>query len=332
LRPRENTFNHEGITNGNTIKTLNRRRLLPSTSALAAFEAVARLNSFSAAAEELALTQGAISRQIALLEDLLQRPLFERGSRGVTPTEEARSYARSIGEALTLIRSATLDAMTAGQGSSLALAILPTFGTRWLMPRIRGFVAKHPDITLNFATRIGRFDFEAEGLDAAIHVGTPDWPGADCTFLLDELLEPMCSPQFLAENPIDRHEDLSRLTLLQLPSRPGAWEYWFSRLGVEARPSRSMWFEQLSTAAQACVAGIGVALLPRFLVETELAARTLVSAWPHPIASPSAYYLVAPKAKSHKRPIQLFRTWLLEEIQNDNAHIARGISERHTSG
>ncbi len=116
---------------------LANRRLLPSSSALAAFEAVARLGSFSAAAGELALTQGAISRQIAVLEEQLQLRLFDRGARGVTPTEEARAYARSIAEALTLIRSATLEAMTRSQGNSLTLAILPTFGTRWLMPRIR---------------------------------------------------------------------------------------------------------------------------------------------------------------------------------------------------
>lgn len=297
------------------MMSLTQRRLLPSTSALAAFEAVVRLGSFSAAADELALTQGAISRQISVLEGLLQKPLFTRGSRGVTPTEAAEAYARSIGEALILIRSATLAAMTNAQGNSLSLAIPPTFGTRWLMPRIRSFVALHPDITLNFATRIGRFDFEAEGLDAAIHVGTPDWPGAACSFLMSEVVEPMCSPQFLAENPIARPEDLARLTMLQLSSRVGAWEHWFAQLGVTARPTRTMWFEQFATAAQACMAGLGVALLPRFLVETELAAGTLVSAHGRPLPSPSAYYLVAPKATSHRRPVQVFRSWLLSEIR-----------------
>lgn len=297
---------------------LNQRRLLPSTGALAAFEAVARLGSFSAAAAELALTQGAISRQIALLEAQLQTKLFDRGSRGVTATEEASAYAASIGEALLLIRSASLKAMTKAQGNSLALAILPTFGTRWLMPRIPGFVARHPDITLHFATRIGRFDFATEGLDAAIHVGTPDWPGAVCTFLMDEVVEPMCSPQFLAENPVRTPQDLASLTLLQLPSRRGAWDHWFRQLGLEARPARSMWFEQFATAAQACSAGIGVALLPRFLVEAELLAGSLVSAWPEPVVSPSAYYLVAPHATSLHRPVRQFRDWLLAEIAADS--------------
>jgi len=295
--------------------SLNQRRLLPSTSALAAFEAVARLGSLSAAADELALTQGAISRQISLLEDLLQARLFRRGSRGVVPTEIASAYARSIAEALLLIRSSTLAAMTNTQGNSLSLAILPTFGTRWLMPRIPRFVAKHPDITLNFATRIGRFDFEAEGIDAAIHIGTPDWPGAECTFLMNELVEPMCSPQFLADHPIHAPQDLAGLTLLQLASRKGAWDHWFAQLGVAAGPARSMWFEQFATAAQACIAGIGVALLPRFLVEAELASGALVPAYPHPVVSPSAYYLVAPKSKNHRRPIRLFQEWLLAEVQ-----------------
>ncbi len=299
--------------------SLNQRRLLPSTSALAAFEAVVRLGSFSAAADELALTQGAISRQISVLEDLLQAPLFNRGSRGVVPTEIASAYAQSIAEALLLIRSATLAAMTNTQGNSLSLAILPTFGTRWLMPRIPGFVARHPDITLNFATRIGRFDFEAEGIDAAIHIGPPDWPGAECTFLMSEHVEPMCSPQFLAANPIRAPQDLAGLTLLQLASRKGAWDHWFAQLGVTPGPPRSMWFEQFATAAQACIAGIGVALLPRFLVEAELASGALVPAYPHPVVSPSAYYLVAPKSKSHRRPIRLFQDWLLAEVQRGGA-------------
>jgi LysR family glycine cleavage system transcriptional activator len=293
---------------------LNQRRLLPSTSALAAFEAVARLGSFSAAAAEMALTQGAISRQIAVLEEQLQVRLFERGGRGATPTEEARAYARSIGEALLLIRSSTLDAMTGSQSNSLTLAILPTFGTRWLMPRIPGFVAAHPDITLNFATRIGKFDFEAEGIDAAIHIGAADWPGAQCTFLMNEQVEPMCSPQFLKENPIRTPQDLGGVTLLHLISRANAWEHWFRSLGLEAPHARAMRFEQFSTAAQACIAGLGVALLPRFLVETELASGQLVSAYRHPVTSPSAYYLAAPKAKSEKRPVVLLRDWLLAQV------------------
>jgi len=136
---------------------------------------------------------------------------------------------------------------------------------------------------------------------------------------MNELVEPMCSPQYLAANPVAAPQDLAGLTLLQLASRRGAWDHWFAQLGVAAGPSRSMWFEQFATAAQACIAGIGVALLPRFLVEAELTAGTLVSAYPHPVVSPSAYYLVAPRSKSHRRPIRLFQDWLLAEVQREQS-------------
>ncbi len=146
------------------------------------------------------------------------------------------------------------------------------------------------------------FDFEAEQIDAAIHIGQPDWPGASCTFLMTETVEPMCSPQLLEEHPVESPLDLGALTLLHLASRPGAWDHWFESLRLQTPPSRSMRFEQFSTAAQACMAGLGVALLPRFLVAAEIESGALVPAYPHPVVSPSAYYLVAPKAKSERRP------------------------------
>lgn len=290
------------------------RRLLPSTSALAAFESVARLGSFSSAADELSLTQGAISRQIAGLEDQLGILLFERSSRGVALTEAGRAYAKAIGAALSQIRTASLQAMTKRHGDTLNLAMLPTFGTRWLLPRIPRFVAAHPEITLNFATRIGIFDFEQDGLDVAIHIGQPNWPGAECTFLMDEMVAPVCSPDFLAQNPISTPADLAQQPLLHMASRPGAWTHLFETLGIEATPSPGMRFEQFASVAQACSAGLGLALMPLFLIEAELAAGTLVQAYPQQVRSLSSYYLVAPITKMEFRPIALFRSWLMEEV------------------
>jgi Transcriptional regulator len=291
------------------------RRLLPSTAALAAFESVARLRSFSAAAEELALTQGAISRQVSGLEDLLGALLFERTSRGVVLTSAGAEYAKSVGAALSQIRSASLQAMTKRHSDTLNLAILPTFGTRWLMPRIPGFVARHPEITLNFATRIGIFDFDRDGIDMAIHIGQPDWPGADCTFLMEEMVAPVCSPSFLAEHPVARPEDILALPLLHMASRPGAWTHWFQSLGVAGGPAQGMRFEQFGSVAQACAAGLGVALMPVFLIDSELATGQLVQAYPHQVRSPSAYYAVAPLTKTDFRPVVAFRSWLLEEVE-----------------
>ncbi|EUB97933.1 transcriptional regulator, LysR family [Rhizobium sp. CF080] len=290
------------------------RKLLPSTSALAAFDSVARLGSFSAAAEELSLTQGAISRQVSGLEEQLGVQLFDRTSRGVGLTSAGADYAKAVANALSQIRSASLAVMTKRHSDQLNLAILPTFGTRWLMPRIPQFVARHPEITLNFATRIGVFDFDRDGIDMAIHIGQPDWPGAECTFLMEEMVAPVCSPAFLAAHPIRKGEDLLRLPLLHMASRPGAWNHWFESLGVSGTPLQGMRFEQFGSVAQACIAGLGVALMPLFLIDSELASGQLVEAFPHQVRSTSAYYAVAPMSKADFRPVVAFRAWLLEEI------------------
>jgi DNA-binding transcriptional LysR family regulator len=290
------------------------RKLLPSTSALAAFDSVARLGSFSAAAEELSLTQGAISRQVSGLEEQLGVQLFDRTSRGVGLTSTGADYAKAVANALSQIRSASLQVMTKRHSDQLNLAILPTFGTRWLMPRIPQFVARHPEITLNFATRIGVFDFDRDGIDMAIHIGQPDWPGAECTFLMEEMVAPVCSPAFLGSHPIKKGEDLLRLPLLHMASRPGGWDHWFESLGVSGTPSQGMRFEQFGNVAQACIAGLGVALMPLFLIDSELATGQLVEAFPHQVRSTSAYYAVAPMSKTGFRPVVAFRAWLLEEV------------------
>jgi DNA-binding transcriptional LysR family regulator len=295
------------------------RKLLPSTSALAAFDSVARLGSFSAAAEELSLTQGAISRQVSGLEEQLGALLFDRTSRGVLLTAVGQDYAKAVAHALAQIRSASLQVMTKRHSDQLNLAILPTFGTRWLMPRIPAFVARHPEITLNFATRIGVFDFDRDGIDMAIHVGPmgekgPEWPGAECTFLMEETVAPVCSPAFLASHPIEKPEHLLHFPLLHMASRPGAWTHWFESLDIAGTPSQGMRFEQFGSVAQAAIAGLGVALMPLFLIDSELASGQLVEAFPHQVRSPSAYYAVAPISKSQFRPVVAFRSWLIEEV------------------
>lgn len=291
------------------------RRLLPSTSALAAFDAVARLGSFSTAAQELSLTQGAISRQIANLEAQLSTVLFVREGRGASLTETGRSYHAAIASALAAIRSASLDAMTRRHADTLTLAIPPTFGTRWLMPRIRGFVEKNPGITLNFATRIRPFDFAAENIDAAIYVGESVWPGADMVMLMGETVVPVCSPGFQALHRPASPADLKGLPLLHLKSRPSAWKRWFEDCGEAGGNTDGMTFEQFVTIAQACVAGLGVALLPVFLAATELQSGQLVVAVHRPTTSGAGYYLVHPKGQGARGPLATFKRWLVEEAQ-----------------
>ncbi|WP_315925513.1 LysR family transcriptional regulator [Mesorhizobium sp. SP-1A] len=287
------------------------RRLLPSTGALAAFEAVARLGSFTAAAQELDLTQGAISRQVKQLEAQLGRLLFRRDSRNVELTAEGEAYAETVRAALAQLRDAAVQLMSNRHAGTLNLAIPPTFGTRWLIPQVPDFVEKHPDITINFATRIGRFDFARERLDAAIHVGQPDWPGADCTLLMNEEVAPVAAPDFIANRTIATPADLSRQPLLHMASRPGAWAEWFGNQGLSTPAGPGMQFEQFSTVAQACLAGLGVALLPLFLIAGELQRSQLVLAPGGPMRSRSAYYLVVPYEKRLHPPVVSFREWLL---------------------
>lgn len=293
---------------------LLQRRLLPSISALTAFDAVVRRGSFSAAAQELALTQGAISRQVAALEKQLGIALFERNSRQVTLTPVGETYAQSISKALRLIRSSSLDVMTRKHGVTLNLAMLPTFGTRWLIPRIPGFVEQHPDIILNFSTRIGQFDIEAEGMDAVIHVGAPDWPGAESTFLMHEYVAPVCSPIFMKEHKIKNAKDMKNTQLLRLISRAGAWEHWYRSLGMTIDSEHGMQFEHFSTLAQACIAGLGIALMPLFLIKSELKTGQLIIAYDHKIESNNSYYLIIPRNKLSYEPVCAFKNWLTSQI------------------
>ncbi|MDX8490787.1 LysR family transcriptional regulator [Mesorhizobium sp. VK22B] len=298
------------------------RRLLPNISALAAFEAVARLGSFTAAARELDLTQGAVSRQIGLLEEQFGRRLFERDSRNVRLSTAGEIYAEAVRSALGQLRDAALGLMSNRHSGVLNLAILPTFGTRWLMPLIPDFVGRHPDITINFATRIGRFDFTRERLDAAIHHGVPDWPDADCTLLMRETVAPVAAPEFLDERKVTAPADIGRLPLLHMATRPGAWSEWFEHQGLAAPTGPGMQFEQFGTVAQACMAGLGVALLPQILIAGELQRGQLVPAPGLPMQSRSAYYLVVPHDKRGHPPIASFRDWLLGQVEKEPAVLA----------
>lgn len=289
------------------------RRFLPSMKLLCAFEAAARLNSFTAAAAELRLTQSAVSRQIRELEDLLGSELFLREKQTVRLTLAGEAYAREVREALRRISAATLGFRANPQGGTLNLAILPTFGTRWLAPRLPRFVAAHPGITINLVTFLAPFDFKREGMDAAIHYGTADWPGAQTDFLLPETVVPACSRALAAQCAFRRPADLLKAPLLNLVSRPDAWERWFRAQGVENAEVHGMLVDQFALATQAAIAGLGVALLPRFLFESEFERGDLVEALPAPVKSAEAYYLACPQDRSEYPPFVAFRAWLMQE-------------------
>ena len=289
------------------------RRYLPSMPSLLALEAVDRLGSASAAAEELNLTQGAVSRQLQVLEGQLGVALFIRDKHRLRLTQGARDYCREVRRLLTGLGQATLTLRANPGGGALNLAILPAFGMHWLAPRLARFAAQHPEVTVNLSTRLKPFDFETSQFDAAIHYGRQDWPGVDYLPLMQEDMLAVAAPA-LAPAPLTRPEEVLALPLLQLESRTGDWGRWLAHHGAPGQRPPAMLFDQFATMMQGAIHGLGAALMPTFLIARELEARRLVPLYGPAIPSTGSYYLVWPKDREDRAPLMSFRKWLKGEI------------------
>ncbi|MBF5007649.1 LysR family transcriptional regulator [Diaphorobacter caeni] len=300
------------------------RRHLPSTQALACFEAAARHESYTRAAQELALTQSAVSRQILALEDQLRVQLFRRTRHGVTLTEAGRHYSKQVARWLQGLERDTLDVMAhQGHGGSLSLAAVPTFATRWLIPRLPLLVREQPDIVVHIETRTRPFLFSDTGFDAALYAGTEDqvanWPGVQVQLLMQEDVVPVCSPRLLeqaaprgrgrAHQPVSPAK-LAQMPLLQQSTRPYGWQQWFHAMEVDApRALDGPRYELFSMIAVAATMGLGVALMPPMLIEAEMERGDLVIACPRPLRGERAYYLVTP-AQPAAPVLIAFSDWL----------------------
>jgi LysR family transcriptional regulator, glycine cleavage system transcriptional activator len=293
------------------------RRFLPSFSLLSAFEAAARTGSVTAAAQELGLTQSAVSRQISALEKQLDVALFLRERQTIRLTIAGDTYAREVREALRRISNASLNLRANPSGGTLNLAILPFFGTRWLTPRMPRFLEAYPGMVINLITRLEPFDFRFDTLDAAIHFGAPRWPGATLVTLMGEEVVAACSPDFSARHDLKGAGDLLKAPLLHLNTRPDAWELWFRHEGVAFEALHGMLFDQFIIMVEAATAGLGVALLPRVLIARELALGLLVEAVPDTGMRTGDYHLAFPPDRASYPPLVAFRDWLLVEIGED---------------
>ncbi|EEX10786.1 transcriptional regulator, LysR family [Ruegeria lacuscaerulensis ITI-1157] len=295
-----------------------KRRLFPSISSLRALEALDRLGSASAAADELSLTQSAVSRQLQTLEAQLGVRLIQRDRKRLTLTPAAQDYVAEIRQSLNQIAQASLRLHVTPAGGTLHLAILPTFGMRWLVPRLPDFARLHPDITINMSTRLRPFNFATEPFDAAIHFGEPDWPGTERLLLKVERVVPVCAPTLLPSGPPGNAAELLKLPLLHIQTRPRAWQDWFAQQGVTSpSPLPGTVHDQFTTISQAAVHGLGVALLPNYLIEQDLATGRLVAAYSGAVETMGAYYLVWPQSKSDEPSLREFRHWLASQAQAD---------------
>jgi DNA-binding transcriptional LysR family regulator len=290
------------------------RRRIPSIETLIAFEAAARHLSFTRAADDLSLTQSAVCRQIAQLEGFLGVPLFNRIKRRLTLTDAGQVYAKAVRDDLNGLEKHMFAAMShRGTGGVLELAVIPTFATRWLIPRLPEFYAKHSEITLNLTTRAEPFLFAGTVFDAAIHYGGAVWAGAIAEPLFGEESVPICAPALLRKSAQLPPRALAELTLLHQSARPSAWRDWFVQAGVhDINVMRGPRFEVFSMLVEAACVGLGVALVPRFLLKKELSDGTLVVPNKCVLRSEKGYYLVYPESKQGSSPLRAFRGWLLE--------------------
>jgi LysR family glycine cleavage system transcriptional activator len=292
------------------------RRKIPSLQALACFDAAARHESYTRAAQELALTQSAVSRQIGALEDFLGLALFRRTRHGVALTPAGADYARQIAPRLQALERDTLDAMShQGSAGTVALAAVPTFATRWLLPRLPALAAQHPELVVHIETRTRPFLFAETEFDAALYSGTPEqvanWAGTRATALIEEEVVPVCAPALLGPRKRRQPADLAGLPLLQQSTRPEAWRQWFEAMGVSAASALSgPRYELYSMTAAAAAHGLGLALVPRLLIEPELARGELVVACPRPLKSGRTYWLVTPERGEPRPALAAFAAWL----------------------
>ncbi|MCT4656609.1 MAG: transcriptional regulator GcvA [Cohaesibacter sp.] len=294
-------------------------KYLPSLSALRAFEAAARHLSFTKAASELGVTQSAISRQMRAMEDLLGLRLFERTGHGLVLTEAGEVYAQKIRTKLQDIETATLELLAyRGQGGELTIACLPTFGARWLVPRLNKFTAAHPEVLIHVVTKIEPFEFMGADIDAAFHFGEGAWPNALTDPLMPEYIVPLGHPDLLKHNEeIGLPALLLEQPLLQATSRPNLWSHWFNTTGHHhPNPHVGPRFEHFHMVIRAAASKMGIALLPRFLVEEELASGELVALDTHLTRSNGDYYFVYPQSKRANPNLQIFRTWVMREAIN----------------
>ena len=290
---------------------------LPPLNALRAFEAAARLGSFSAAAESLNVTHGAISRQVRGLEDWLGTALFERRGKRIVLNKHGRDYLHAIQSSFGTIAAATRHLVEAGAKRQIMIDVQPTFSLHWLLPRLTRFQVRYPAIELRL-TSSGRVLSPAGGFDIAIRRGLLELPGCIAQKFLDDYEIPVCSPALLRRIPLAKACDLKHHTLLSAEPRENSWRRWLAAAGVPRLVSAGhQHFELYYLTVQAAIDGLGVALGARPVIDHELATGRLVAPLAGPMLRSRGYYWVIPSERASDAALRAFCDWLEEEAGQD---------------
>jgi LysR family glycine cleavage system transcriptional activator len=285
----------------------------PPLSALRPFEAAARLQSFSRAAEELHLTHGAISRQVRALEDHVGTRLFARHGKRVELTPTGRAFAERVRNALQEIAHAAQIAGRGRHDHRLTVSVLPSFASRWLMPRLIRFMDAHPEIEINVLASTALANFDAEDVDLAIRLGKGPWPPLVCEAFLDDEYFPVASPKMNRGRLPKEPKDLLRVRIMQ--EDRDYWQQWFAAAGVKLdEPLMGPFFNDSTYSLQAAARGEGVALARRSIVGEDLERGTLKRLFNVSVPMQERYWFVSPKARAAAPKVQAFKDWVKSEL------------------
>jgi LysR family transcriptional regulator, glycine cleavage system transcriptional activator len=301
---------------------------LPPLASLRAFEAAARHLSFARAAEDLLVTPGAVSQQVKQLEDWLGVALFRRLPKGVLLTDAGQLYGGELREAFARLAAASERVRRHGASPVLTASMSPSLAARWLIPRLGGFRARHPDVDVRIEVNPLPTDFARENVDLAIRHGPgPSWPGLHADLLFPDVVFPVCSPRLLEQGPpLRAPSDLARFTLLHEDLWADSlgrlhdigWGAWLAAVGAEGvDASRGLRFAQTHMSLQAALAGQGVALGNQVLAGDDLRAGRLVRPLPQQVTAESSYWFVCPEGAVARPCVAAFRAWLLEEAARE---------------
>lgn len=300
------------------------KRLQPPIHLLRAFTTTARFGSVSRACEALHLSQSAVSKQISELEQLTGVLLFERIRQRLTLTPAGVRYEAAVRPVLAQLEAATLELITSGDGGgALHLSTLPTFGAKWLIPRLPDFQRQHPQIELHYVPYAQGYDFQREDLDCAILFGNGRWPGARADYLTGREVVLIAPPGLPAQPPLRQAQDIAGFTLLQHVSVPHAWTHWCAAHGVSGvNTLMGPQLDQYHSLIRAVRAGMGLALVPHCLVQDDIAAGLVATPLDDGYMDEMGYYLCYPESRSHLKPLDAFRQWLLGEVGSSAAATA----------
>jgi len=296
-------------------------RRLPPLKSIRAFEAAARRGSFNEAAEELFVTPSAISHQVKLLEEYLGVSLFRRARRQVLLTIAGERYLEAVSHALDEIDLATRRLLASSAAGAVNISVAPAFLTRWLVPKVREFQTRHPDIELRLSPNNGPIDFAWSDIDMAIYFGDGQWSGVEVFFLREVVLVPVCSPSFVDANPrMTEPPDLCAHTLIDISTRPHEWDEFLASFGVTRRKrANRLSFTSTSLALGAAMENLGIALADRHLVAREVRYGQLVCPLDIEWNTHQGYYLVYQKERRVTEEMRAFLDWVMDEIADERA-------------